>query len=197
MKAALRAGAIDMPGKAGTDSARHLHKKPTPRMGGLAIFVGFVCSALLFAPLGPKNISMLAGATMIVLLGVFDDIYDLPAMKKLVVQLAAAAVAVLGGNKIYFFSRLMSLGGHWDLGILSVPVTLFWIVLITNAVNLIDGLDGLAAGVSTISCVSLVIIALVYSNPGVAIITSALAGGCIGFLPRFLWGTPVPPCWVM
>ena len=113
MKAALRAGAIDMPGKAGTDSARHLHKKPTPRMGGLAIFVGFVCSALLFAPLGPKNISMLAGATMIVLLGVFDDIYDLPAMKKLVVQLAAAAVAVLGGNKIYFFSRLMSLGGHW------------------------------------------------------------------------------------
>ena len=171
-----------MPGKAGTDSARHLHKKPTPRMGGLAIFVGFVCSALLFAPLGPKNISMLAGATMIVLLGVFDDIYDLPAMKKLVVQLAAAAVAVLGGNKIYFFSRLMSLGGHWDLGILSVPVTLFWIVLITNAVNLIDGLDGLAAGVSTISCVSLVIIALVYSNPGVAIITSALAGGCIGFL---------------
>ena len=183
MKAALRAGAIDMPGKAGTDSARHLHKKPTPRMGGLAIYMGFVCSALLFAPLGPKNISMLAGATIIVLLGVFDDIYDLPAMKKLVVQLVAAAVAVLGGNKIYFFSRLMSLGGHWDLGILSVPVTLFWIVLITNAVNLIDGLDGLAAGVSTISCVSLVIIALVYSNPGVAIITSALAGGCIGFLP--------------
>ena len=183
MKAALRAGAIDMPGKAGTDSARHLHKKPTPRMGGLAIFVGFVCSALLFAPLGPKNISMLAGATIIVLLGVFDDIYDLPAMKKLVVQLVAAAVAVLGGNKIYFFSRLMSLGGHWDLGVLSIPVTLLWIVLITNAVNLIDGLDGLAAGVSTISCVSLVIIALVYSNPGVAIITSALAGGCIGFLP--------------
>ena len=183
MKAALRAGAIDMPGKAGTDSARHLHKKPTPRMGGLAIFMGFVCSALLFAPLGPKNISMLAGATIIVLLGVFDDIYDLPAMKKLVVQLVAAAVAVLGGNKIYFFSRLMSLGGHWDLGVLSIPVTLLWIVLITNAVNLIDGLDGLAAGVSTISCVSLVIIALVYSNPGVAIITSALAGGCIGFLP--------------
>lgn len=183
MKAALRAGAIDMPGKAGTDSARHLHKKPTPRMGGLAIFVGFVCSALLFAPLGSKNVSMLAGATIIVLLGVFDDIYDLPAMKKLVVQLAAAAVAVLGGNKIYFFSRLMSLGGHWDLGILSIPVTLLWIVLITNAVNLIDGLDGLAAGVSTISCVSLVIIALGYSNPSVAIITSALAGGCIGFLP--------------
>ena len=173
-KLALKVGAIDMPGKAGTASARHLHAAPTPRMGGLAIFLGFFFSVLLFAPLGSKNVSMLIGAVVIVLLGALDDIYDIPARYKLVVQFAAAAVAVAGGNQINFFSRL---------GALSIPATLLWIVLITNAVNLIDGLDGLAAGVSTISCVSLVIIALVYSNPGVAILTSALAGGCIGFLP--------------
>ena len=183
-KLALKVGAIDMPGKAGTASARHLHAAPTPRMGGLAIFLGFFFSVLLFAPLGSKNVSMLIGAVVIVLLGALDDIYDIPARYKLVVQFAAAAVAVAGGNQINFFSRLMALdGGRWQLGALSIPATLLWIVLITNAVNLIDGLDGLAAGVSTISCVSLVIIALVYSNPGVAILTSALAGGCIGFLP--------------
>lgn len=173
-----------MPGKAGTTSARHLHAAPTPRMGGLAIFLGFFFSVLIFAPLSSKNISMLVGAVIIVLLGILDDIYDIPALQKLIVQFLAAAVAVVGGNQINFFSRLMAMdGGHWQLGILSIPATLLWIVLITNAVNLIDGLDGLAAGVSTISCVTLVIVALVYSNPGVAIITSALAGGCIGFLP--------------
>lgn len=173
-----------MPGKAGTVSARHLHAVPTPRMGGLAIFLGFFFSVLLFAPLSSKNVSMLVGAVIIVVLGMLDDIYDIPALQKLIVQFVAAAVAVIGGNQINFFSRLMALdGGHWQLGVLSIPATLLWIVLITNAVNLIDGLDGLAAGVSTISCVTLVVIALVYSNPGVAIITSALAGGCIGFLP--------------
>lgn len=183
-KLALKLGAIDLPGKAGTASARHLHVAPTPRMGGLAIFLGFFFSVLLFAPLSSKNVSMLIGAVIIVVLGALDDIYDIPARYKLVVQFAAAAVAVAGGNQINFFSRLMAMdGGHWQLGILAIPATLLWIVLITNAVNLIDGLDGLAAGVSTISCVSLVIIALVYSNPGVAILTSALAGGCIGFLP--------------
>lgn len=183
-KLALKVGAIDMPGKAGTTSARHLHAAPTPRMGGLAIFLGFFFSVLLLAPLSSKNISMLVGAVIIVLLGILDDIYDIPALQKLTVQFVAAAVAVVGGNQINFFSRLTALdGGHWQLGVLSIPVTLLWIVLITNAVNLIDGLDGLAAGVSTISCAALVIVALVYSNPGVAIITSALAGGCIGFLP--------------
>ena len=105
-KLALKVGAIDMPGKAGTASARHLHAAPTPRMGGLAIFLGFFFSVLLFAPLGSKNVSMLIGAVVIVLLGALDDIYDIPARYKLVVQFAAAAVAVAGGNQINFFSRL-------------------------------------------------------------------------------------------
>ncbi|MCD8188781.1 MAG: undecaprenyl/decaprenyl-phosphate alpha-N-acetylglucosaminyl 1-phosphate transferase [Clostridiales bacterium] len=185
MVLATRLGAIDMPGIKGTDSERHLHTRPTPRMGGLAIYLGFFFSALLFVPMGRKMVSMLIGATIIVFLGILDDIYDLKASHKFCVQILAAAVALVGGNKITFFSRLSmdANGGHFSLGWLSIPVTILWIVLITNAVNLIDGLDGLAAGVSSISAISLVFIALTYSNTSVAIITGALAGACIGFLP--------------
>lgn len=185
MMLATKLGAIDMPGVKGTDSERHLHTRPTPRMGGLAIYLGFFFSVILFVPMGRKVASMLIGATVIVFLGIVDDIHDLKASHKLLVQLAASVIAVLGGNKITFFSRLTMAGdaGHFSLGWLSIPVTLIWIVLITNAVNLIDGLDGLAAGVSTISAISLVVIALAYSNASVAIITGALAGACIGFLP--------------
>ncbi len=182
---ANRLGAIDMPGQKGTDSERHLHVTPTPRMGGLGIFLGFFFSIILFVPMGRKVGSMLIGAILIVFLGILDDINDLKATHKLIVQLIAACIAVLGGNKITFFSSLSMDAdpSHLNLGFLAIPVTIIWIVLITNAVNLIDGLDGLAAGVSTISALSLVVIALAYSNPTVAIITGALAGGCIGFLP--------------
>lgn len=185
MVLAGKLGAIDMPGIKGTDSERHLHTQPTPRMGGLAIYLGFFFSILLFVPMGKKVVAMLLGATLIVFLGILDDIRSLKPTTKLIVQIIAAAIAVGGGNKITFFSRLTMDAdpGHFSLGWLSIPVTLIWIVLITNAVNLIDGLDGLAAGVSTISAISLVVIALAYSNPTVAIITGALAGGCIGFLP--------------
>ncbi|MCD7758092.1 MAG: undecaprenyl/decaprenyl-phosphate alpha-N-acetylglucosaminyl 1-phosphate transferase [Clostridiales bacterium] len=185
MVVATRLGAIDMPGVKGTDSERHLHTRPTPRMGGLAIYLGFFFSALLFVRRGRKMVSVLIGATLVVVLGSLVDFYDLKASHKFCVQLLAAAVALAGGNKITFFSRLSmdANGENFSLGWLSVPVTLLWIVLITNAVNLIDGLDGLAAGVSSISAISLVFIALTYSNTSVAIITGALAGACIGFLP--------------
>lgn len=185
MQLAHKLGAIDMPGKKGTDSERHLHAQPTPRMGGLAIYLGFFFSVLLFVPMGRKVGSMLIGATVIVFLGILDDIHDLKAERKFMVQIVAAVIAVIGGNKITFFSRLnmASHPGHFNLGWLAIPVTLVWIVLITNAVNLIDGLDGLAAGVSTISAISLVVIALGYSNANVAIIVGALAGACVGFLP--------------
>lgn len=185
MMLANKLGAIDMPGVKGTDSERHLHVKPTPRMGGLAIYLGCFFSIILFVPMGQKMASMLIGASIIVVLGILDDIHDLKALHKLIVQFICAGIAVAGGNRITFFSSLTSIsdGSHIHLGLLSIPVTLLWIVLITNAVNLIDGLDGLAAGVSTISAISLVVIALAYSNASVAIVMGALAGGCIGFLP--------------
>ncbi len=182
---AIRLGAIDMPGVAGTESERHLHSTPTPRMGGLSIFLGFYFSLQTFMSFSQQQVSMLWGAAIIVVLGMIDDARGLGALTKLAVQIAAAIIAVCGGSVIRFVSvpEWISPSGHLNLGWLSVPVTVIWIVLITNAVNLIDGLDGLAAGVSAISSVCLVVVALGYSDISVAVICGALAGGCIGFLP--------------
>ena len=182
---AIRLGAIDMPGKAGTDSERHLHTQPTPRMGGLAIFLGFCLSMARFVQLNSQLTTMLVGALIIVVLGMVDDVKNLPAWLKLIFQIVAAVVAVSGGSVIRYLSApaWLAENGHLNLGIFSVPATVLWIVLITNAVNLIDGLDGLAAGVSAISSVCLLVVALGYSDMTVAVICSALAGSCIGFLP--------------
>ena len=177
---AIRVKAVDVP-----RDGRRMHDHPIPRMGGLAIFLGFLLSVLLFLELDGQMRGMLLGAVVIVVLGIFDDIYSLPAMFKFVVQIAAALVAVLTGNVIEAVSNpnVFSADLYWDLGWLSIPVTVVWIVAITNAVNLIDGLDGLACGVSTISSMTLLVIALVVSEADVAILMAALAGGCLGFLP--------------
>jgi UDP-GlcNAc:undecaprenyl-phosphate GlcNAc-1-phosphate transferase len=102
-----------------------------------------------------------------------------------VVQIVAALVAVLSGNCIQVVSNpnIFSSDPYWDLGALSIPVTVLWIVAITNAVNLIDGLDGLACGVSTISSMTMLVVALLVSEGDVAVMMAALAGACIGFLP--------------
>jgi len=154
-------------------------------MGGLAIFFGFMLSVLLFVPLTEQLRGMLLGGVIIVILGIFDDIYALPAKPKFLVQIAAALVAVWAGNKIEFLSNpnIFSSEPYWELGWLSIPISVLWIVGITNAVNLIDGLDGLACGVSTISSMTLLVIALTVSEPDVALLMAALAGACIGFLP--------------
>ena len=177
---AFRVGAVDVP-----KDSRRMHTHPIPRMGGLAIFFGFLLSVLVFLPLTDQLRSMLLGAVIIVVLGIFDDIYALPAKPKFLVQILAALIAVWGGNRIEFLSNpnIFSSEPYWELGILAIPFTVIWIAAITNAVNLIDGLDGLACGVSTISSMTLLVIALIVSEPDVAIITAALAGACIGFLP--------------
>jgi len=182
---AVKLGAIDMPGIKGTDSERHLHTNPTPRMGGLAIFLGFCTAFAMFLHLNQRLTAMMIGALIIVIVGMIDDCRGLSAGIKFIFQIIAATIAVMGGSVIRYFGvpSFISETGHFNLGILAVPVSVFWIVLITNAVNLIDGLDGLAAGVSAISSVCLVIISLGYSDMTVAVLCAALAGGCIGFLP--------------
>ncbi len=176
----IKIGAVDIP-----KDERRMHDHPIPRLGGLAIFLGFLVSALIFIPLdGPKQ-GMLLGAVIIVVLGIFDDIYALSAKLKFVVQIAAALVATLLGNRIEVLSNpnIFSKDPYWELGWLSIPVTVIWIVVITNAVNLIDGLDGLACGVSTISSLTMLVIAMLVSEQDVAMIMAALVGACIGFLP--------------
>ena len=176
----VKYGAVDVP-----RDGRRMHDHPIPRMGGLAIFFGFTASVLIFVGLNNAKKGMLAGAVIIVILGVLDDKYSLPAKPKFLVQIIAALVAVLAGSRIEVLSNpnIFSADPVWELGWLSIPVTVIWIVAITNAVNLIDGLDGLACGVSTISSATMLIIALMFSELDVAVMMAALAGACIGFLP--------------
>ena len=177
---AVRMGAVDVP-----RDGRRMHDHPIPRMGGLAIFFGFLLSVVVFMDLDGQMRGMLLGAAIIVVLGIFDDIYSLRAMFKFVVQIVAALVAALSGNVIEIVSNpnVFSSDLYWDLGWLAVPVTVVWIVAITNAVNLIDGLDGLACGVSAISSMTLLVISLAISDGPVAVLMAALTGACLGFLP--------------
>ena len=182
-------GAMDVP-----KDNRRMHNHPIPRMGGLAIFLGFLLSTLIFVPMSTPLRGMLLGGVIIVILGMFDDIYALPALPKLLVQIAAALVAVLHGNVIEVLSNpnLFSDNPYWILGSLSIPLSVIWIVAITNAVNLIDGLDGLAVGVATISSLTMLVIAMLVSDSVVALMMAALAGGCIGFMP---YNMNPPPSW--
>ena len=177
---AYKVGAIDVP-----KDARRMHKEPIPRLGGLAIFFGFMVSILLFVNISTEMKSILLGAVIIVVLGVVDDIMALPAMLKFVVQIVAALIPALGGVRILAFSNpnIFSSDLYWVLGNLSVPLTVLWIVAITNAVNLIDGLDGLANGVSAISATTVLVIALMGGQVQVAIVMAALVGACVGFMP--------------
>ncbi|MDY3984719.1 MraY family glycosyltransferase [Dysosmobacter sp.] len=177
---AYKVGAIDVP-----KDARRMHKVPIPRLGGLAIFIGFMVSILLFASITSEMKSILLGAVIIVVLGVVDDIMALPAMLKFVVQIVAASIPATHGVQILAFSNpnIFSDDLYWVLGWLSIPFTVIWIVAITNAVNLIDGLDGLANGVSAISATTMLVIALVGNQTQVAIVLAALVGACVGFMP--------------
>ncbi len=177
---AQKVGAIDVPGE-----ARRVHDHPIPRMGGLAIFLGFLLSVLLFADINRQMQGILLGCVIIVATGAVDDIISLNAWVKLGLQILAAVVAVLHGVQINVLANpvIWSTKDYLILGGWSIPITILWIVGITNSVNLIDGLDGLAVGVSTISSITMLVIALVVSDSSVAIVLAALAGACIGFMP--------------
>ena len=177
---AYKVGAIDVP-----KDNRRMHKTPIPRLGGLAIFIGFMVSTLLFNEIDVQMRGILMGSVIIVLLGVVDDITPLPAMLKFVVQIVAALIPLSHGVVIKALSNpnIFSGSPYWVLGGLSVPITILWIVGITNAVNLIDGLDGLANGVSAICAATMLVIALLVSDGHVAVTMAALVGACVGFMP--------------
>lgn len=177
---AYKVGAIDVP-----KDNRRMHKTPIPRLGGLAIFIAFLFSVIIFADIDRQMQGILLGSVMIVILGVLDDIMTLRALPKFLVQIAAAGVVAYHGVTIQFISNpnVFSAASYLNLGWLSIPLTIIWIVAITNAVNFIDGLDGLAVGVSAISTASLLVIALIVAEMNISIILAALLGACIGFIP--------------
>ncbi|MBC7765510.1 MAG: undecaprenyl/decaprenyl-phosphate alpha-N-acetylglucosaminyl 1-phosphate transferase [Hyphomonadaceae bacterium] len=179
-KIAFKVGAVDVP-----KDERRVHKHPIPRLGGLAIYYGFVVSVLIFANIDLPLQGILLGSIIIVALGIVDDVKPLSAKLKLAFQILAALMVVMHGARIEFFTNpnIWSERETIALGWVSYPITLFWIVAITNAVNLIDGLDGLAAGVTSIAAMSLVVVGILANEPNIAVITAALCGACLGFLP--------------
>lgn len=193
-KIAYKVGAIDVP-----KDDRRVHKKPIPRMGGLAIYLGVLVSIFLAVKIfGRHSIigsqiifgqdimnqiyGMLLGGTLIVLMGIVDDIKPLSAKVKLAVQIISALILIKFGMKIEMMN-IPFIDKTIKLYALSIPITIFWIVGITNTLNLIDGLDGLAAGVATIAALSLSYVAFVNGRDITVIMTLAIAGACVGFLP--------------
>ncbi len=172
---AFKIGAVDVP----LDN-RRMHKKPIPRIGGLAIYLSFLVTTLLFCRVDKPLATILIGGGVLVILGTLDDIYRLNAWLKLIIQLAVAVFAVCNGCVIDH----INLGGVYvHLGYFSIPLTVLWITGLTNAINFIDGLDGLACGVSAISSLSLMVVVMLNGDIGSTIIFGILLGACLGFLP--------------
>ena len=168
------------------NDARRMHHHAIPRMGGLAIFAGFLISVFLFVrPINGELIGGLLGALVLIVLGIFDDKYALKASIKLLVQLFAAAIPVAFGLSIDHITNFTPWGdsAYISFGWASIPITIIWIAGLTNAVNWIDGLDGLAAGISCISSLSMFLVSLILGDPAVAMVLIILAGACMGFLP--------------
>lgn len=171
---AIKIGAVDTP------DARKVHKGIIPRMGGLAIYAGFVLAVLASMHVSREIMGLLVGGTVILIVGIIDDLKPLPAKVKLLGQIAAAAVLVMFDIRIDWLTN--PFGEMLYVDYLAIPLTILWVVSLTNTVNLIDGLDGLAAGVSTIASVTILLVALQQNFWTVAILTAALAGSALGFL---------------
>jgi UDP-GlcNAc:undecaprenyl-phosphate GlcNAc-1-phosphate transferase len=181
--AALRRGIVD------TVDARKLHSGRIPRLGGVAIVVAFYITAALieiFAPVNPvksiaviQHIAILAGGAFIALLGLYDDLRGANAATKFCIQFVAAVIVYAVGLRI---EEVATPFGSFALGWLSPPLTVIWIVGVTNAVNLIDGLDGLAGGVGVIALIGIALLALTSGKPLSAITAVVLAVAILGFL---------------
>ena len=178
-KLAFKIGAVDIP-----KDNRRVHKKPMPLIGGLAIAIGVFIGMLIFTPIDTTTISIVLGGSVILIAGIIDDIRELSPRYKMLFQLLAGIILIIGGVKVDFITNPFAQGsGIIYLNWLSIPITLFWVVGITNTLNFIDGLDGLSAGVAMISSLSLMIVAARFGQSTVVILAALVAGACLGFLP--------------
>lgn len=186
IRLAGRLGAVDHP------SARKIHRSPIPRIGGAAVCAGFVAGALVgairdgylgalphrhlyFVSMGVAVVAMFA-------LGLVDDLRGLTFRSKFAVQILVACAIWFAGFRIENVANPW-LGGSFELGALSLPMTVLWIVGVTNAINLIDGLDGLATGSALVTTSTVAAIAIYQGKPGVIILSLSLVGSLLGFLP--------------
>ena len=171
---AFRVGAIDMP------KPRGLHEKPMPRLSGLAILAGVEVAGWIWLSGDGESRSILIGGVAIAAVGVIDDIHGLPALPKLVGQIAAATIPVVAGVRVDHVT-LPFLGG-FGLGWAAYPLTVLGIVAVVNVINFLDGVDGLAAGVCTIAAITFAIIALSLERNAAGVLAALTGGAALGFL---------------
>ncbi len=188
---AVRAGAVDKPNQ------RKIHQQAIPRWGGISMFVAFIAASalawwltvLLKLPVADSETSrnaffgVLLGTAIVAVAGILDDLYDLSPGLQLAGQGIAAMAAMFLGVRILFISNPLAHDGDvLDLGHIGAFITVFWVMAITKAVDLIDGMDGLAAGISAIAAATIALMAMAAHQTYVAFIGAALAGGAVGFL---------------
>ena len=165
--AALKLGILDQP------SSRKIHSDPVPLMGGAAIYVAFIAALALWGERSYVNevVGIFVGATLVSIVGALDDSRGLGSYLKLLFQFAAALILILSGVQVRLFD-----------GFLDIVLTLFWVVGITNAFNLLDNMDGLSSGIATIAAAYFTLLAAMSDQYLVGTLAAALCGACIGFL---------------
>jgi len=174
---AIRLGAFDVPGR---DRPR-VHTKPIPRIGGLAIAVGILVPALIFLDIDGSLEGIVIGIPVVAAIGLYDDVKGLSASRKLLLVLAAAAIPVIGYD--LWFRRIGVPFASFDVEAwLGIPLTLLWIALVANLVNLIDGMDALAAGIVAIASASFAILAMSFGRVEAAALAAIVCGATLGFL---------------
>ena len=179
-KVAVHIGALDVPRT--EEGHRHIHKKITPKLGAVGIFLSFLLGYMLFGEQSVRMNSILIGSFIIVLTGIVDDIRPIKASHKLLGHLAAAMVIVFYGKIL--LNNITAFGFAFDFGILSYPITILFIVACTNIINLIDGLDGLSGGICSIFYLTIAIIGFFQGRAGslVMILSLIMLGSTLGFL---------------
>lgn len=172
---AKKIGAVDVPRE------RHIHKKTTPKLGGLAMFLGFLLGYMVFGEHSAIMNAVLIGSFIIVLVGVIDDITELGPLTKFIGQLAAACIVVFYGGLL--IKDISAFGIYIDFSIFSYPLTIFFILGCINCINLIDGIDGLSGGISSIYFLTIGIIATIQGKTGLDfVLTFVMLGSTLGFL---------------
>ncbi len=191
---ALNVGMLDATGE------RRMHDQPKPRIGGIAVYLGFAFA--LFSALGylinthqlndvgkvhdvvQSIVGLIFGGTLILMVGIWDDVMGMSPRAKLLAQILVASISMLYGFSIGFVRNPFHHGDILYIPLwLNIPITLLWYVGMMNAINFIDGLDGLLSGLTAIAGMFLLIIALIQGHPELALVLAALVGGALGFLP--------------
>lgn len=181
---AQRLGVIAHPG------GRRVHARPTPLLGGIAMYIGFLAGVLLVLgldrdiALDKQILGVIVGATLVALMGILDDRFELPGWAQLLSMIAGGGILAGFGIQVRYVTNPFQGGQVMWLGAAAIPVTLIWVIMVTKAVDCMDGLDGLAAGISVIASGTLTLMALRLGPrfESSAVMSAALAGAALGFL---------------